>query len=327
MAELTLSPSREIPEDATQHIFPLLALPVDVLVNIFSKLDAKSMAMTELVSGAFRSRHPGSGIRLVEQAAREAFERRYGPRQNASWRDPSWKKLLYYEDSGVGFDVELGEREGFAFEKHENSNRLKQVKLVGLGPKMLVSDLSSHQQSIMRWRLRVKGNTAVEFGVVPVCLQERKKALHKCLAETDNVLCVGFCSQITVGSQLPFRCPVVKGTIVEITINRGKAEFIVLNPSDGWDVRWENDRRVHSQYRGPGEIKFTQEFSHTFDVKLALTAWAKADFDVLHTTYCKPTPATPSKEDKIEAVMNNNPGPHNLDNPQSPSCDDLDEMM
>eukprot|EP00210_Caulerpa_lentillifera_P007495 g7161.t1 len=182
----------------------------------------------------------------------------------------------------------------------DETTRLGQVKLVGPGPKMLVSDLSSHQQFLMRWRLRVKGNTAVEFGIVPVALQERKKALHKCLTETDQVLCVGFCSQITVGSQLPFRCPVVKGTIVEISIDNGRADFLVLNPSDGWDVRWKNDRRVHSQYRGPGEIRFSQEFPREFDVKLALTAWAKADFDVLHTTHCKAT--TLSKKDKFEAL-------------------------
>lgn len=151
--------------------------------------------------------------------------------------------------------------------------------------------------------------------------------MHKCLVETDNVLCVGFCSQITVGSQLPFRCPVVKGTVVEITIYRGKADFLVLNPSDGWDVRWENDRRVHSQYRGPGEIKFSQEFSRAFNVKLALTAWAKADFEVLHTTYCNPTPAAASKEDRIEAVMNNNPEPSHPFNYQLPSFDELEEML
>lgn len=63
------------------------------------------------------------------------------------------------------------------------------------------------------------------------------------------MLCVGFCSQITVGSQLPFKVPVVKGTIVEILVKGGRAKFMVMNPSDGWDVRWENDRRVHSQYR------------------------------------------------------------------------------
>lgn len=78
---------------------------------------------------------------------------------------------MYLEEAGSGFDTELGEREGFAFEKDENNKILKQVKLVGLGPKMLVSDVSSHQQSVMRWKLRVKGNTAVEFGIVPVALQ------------------------------------------------------------------------------------------------------------------------------------------------------------
>lgn len=118
--------------------------------------------------------------------------------------------------------------------------------------------------------------------MVPVSHQDRKKALHKCLTETGGTLCVGFCSQITVGSQLPFKVPVVKGTIVEMTVQEGKASFMVLNPSDGWDVRWENDRRVHSQYRGPSDINFVQEFPQTTDVKLALTAWAKADFDVMH---------------------------------------------
>lgn len=83
MADSTLPCSQERSEE---DVFPLLALPVDVLVNIFSKLDAKSMAAAELVTGAFRARHPGSGIRLVEQAARDALERRYGPRQNYSWK-------------------------------------------------------------------------------------------------------------------------------------------------------------------------------------------------------------------------------------------------
>jgi len=158
-------------------------------------------------------------------------------------------------------------------------------------------------------------------------VQERKKALHKCLVETENHLCVGFCSEITVGSQLPFRCPVVKGTIVEIMIKNGRADFVVINPSDGWNVRWENDRRVHSQYRGPSEIKFSQNFSDDYDVKLALTAWAKADFDVLHTTHSKPLSVGPSKEDKIEAVMNNNPEPHSFEGTRNQRLYYVDDMM
>lgn len=159
--------------------------------------------------------------------------------------------------------------------------------------------------------------------------------MHKCLAETENILCVGFCSQITVGSQLPFRCPVVKGTVVEMSIKDGKASFTVSNPSDGWDVHWENDRRVHSQYRGPSEIHFVQDFSPVFDVKLALTAWAKAEFDVIHTCQFSTMNTLKNKQDKFETVMNNSSGPSstkiegNTSNipPESPVSEDMDELI
>lgn len=45
------------------------------------------------------------------------------------------------------------------------------IKLEGMGPKLLVSDVSTADQPVLRWRLVVRGNTAVEFGVVPLCLQ------------------------------------------------------------------------------------------------------------------------------------------------------------
>jgi hypothetical protein len=39
-----------------------------------------------------------------------------------------------------------------------------------MGPKLLVSDLSTADQPVLRWRLVVRGNTAVEFGVVPLSM-------------------------------------------------------------------------------------------------------------------------------------------------------------
>lgn len=36
-----------------------------------------------------------------------------------------------------------------------------------LGPKLLVSSLTTHDRPVLKWRLRVTGNAAVEFGVVP----------------------------------------------------------------------------------------------------------------------------------------------------------------
>lgn len=39
-----------------------------------------------------------------------------------------------------------------------------------MGPKLLVSDLSTADQPVLRWRVVVRGNTAVEFGVVPLSM-------------------------------------------------------------------------------------------------------------------------------------------------------------
>lgn len=290
-------------DEGSSDVFPLLALPVDVLVYVLSKLDAISLVNVELTARSFRARHATSRLRITEQAAREALEVMFDNKVklDSDWRLPSWKHRLHLEDAGTGFDTNRGKSEGFTFEKGDRASSVKHIKLVGLGPKMLVSDVSSHQVPRLRWRLRVKGNTAVEFGVVPVSLQERKKALHKCLTETGGTLCVGFCSQITVGSQLPFKVPVVKETIVEMLVQEGKATFMIMNPSDGWDVRWENDRRVHSEFRGPGDIHFVQEFPRGTDVKLALTAWAKADFDVMHA--CSHTESICSSRSLLESQL------------------------
>lgn len=40
-----------------------------------------------------------------------------------------------------------------------------------MGPKLLVSDVSTASQPVLRWQLRIKGNTAVEFGVIPAALE------------------------------------------------------------------------------------------------------------------------------------------------------------
>ena len=50
---------------------------------------------------------------------------------------------------------------------------LQAVRLHGMGPKLLLSDRSTADQPTIRWRLRVKGNTAVEFGVIPIALEVR----------------------------------------------------------------------------------------------------------------------------------------------------------
>lgn len=48
---------------------------------------------------------------------------------------------------------------------------MRSVRLTGMGPKLLISDATTRSQPLLRWQLRVKGNTAVEFGVIPAALE------------------------------------------------------------------------------------------------------------------------------------------------------------
>lgn len=38
----------------------------------------------------------------------------------------------------------------------------------GMGPKLLVSNVSTAEQRTLRWCVMVEGNTTIEFGVVPL---------------------------------------------------------------------------------------------------------------------------------------------------------------
>jgi hypothetical protein len=88
----------------------------------------------------------------------------------------SWCEHLYLEECSVGFDVVRCEGHGFRFtcEAGALHPASYKVQLDGMGPKLLVSDASTRDQKLLRWKLCVRGNTAVEFGVVPVQLQVRR---------------------------------------------------------------------------------------------------------------------------------------------------------
>jgi len=298
-------------------------------------------------------------------------------------RNMGWLERLYIEDSAAGFDRrwEVKKKDdpdtdtspGFKFAP-EPATRVPQILLMGMGPKLLLSDVSTEQQPVLRWRLVVRGNTAVEFGVVPANLQVRlplrrafgrrchctslagscmrladvdaaaagsnclrgvvltpclpssaaqppldrsphsntttpphppppsppqyggvpddeqskvHKALHKCKhpdgAEfRENV---GFSSAITVGSMLPFKVPLMKGSVVEVLTTRGRFEFLVINPPDAQELFWQgaghHARTVPKPYKGPQRFSMEQHFDATQHVRLALTCWAQGVFDVL----------------------------------------------
>lgn len=112
----------------------------------------------------------------------------------------SWKQRLGLEDSFVGFDVN---RRAHIFELRKGADGVKSHTItlqgmrmlathvdcnsfnlmrnaaddpyttVGMGPKLLVSDVSTSEQRTLRWCVTIQGNTAIEFGVVPVVQQVR----------------------------------------------------------------------------------------------------------------------------------------------------------
>lgn len=94
-------------------------------------------------------------------------------------RRRSWLGRLYVEDCNVGFanfhwssstpsPTEQGAAPQYRFLQPSMPGSYLSIKLDGMGPKLLVSDLSTADQPVLRWRLAVRGNTAVEFGVVPL---------------------------------------------------------------------------------------------------------------------------------------------------------------
>jgi hypothetical protein len=270
----------------------LVDLPDTAIISVLNSMDAKSLKAISETCTYFRDTYmPVSGLKLTEHVARKRLlECHDGDESTAErFKYLSWRERLYLdEDAGCGFDERWLEASGFRVEEAslpKKSNVSKTIRLTDMGPKLLYSNASTRDQDVLHWRLRVTGNTAVEFGVIPVMLEPNQNSLHK----TDFVKgdkeqrCIGFCSQITAGSHLPVKVPVVRGTIVDLVAQRGVVQIVLMYPRDAQEIKWNREGQpVPSPYQGPRALRFELEYASHFDVKLAVTCWAKASFDILH---------------------------------------------
>lgn len=80
---------------------------------------------------------------------------------------------LEIDETETLFDTERCKSQGLEFVHVENT-RVIVVKLEDVGPKLLLSDVTTADAPLLHWRMKVKGNTAVEFGIVPVTAQVGK---------------------------------------------------------------------------------------------------------------------------------------------------------
>ncbi|KAI8475905.1 MAG: hypothetical protein J3K34DRAFT_390491 [Monoraphidium minutum] len=294
---------------AGHNIMPragLLELGPELQEHVLSFLDARSLASLGAVARPLRAFSSGSveglagKLRLVERVARNAVLRvNKGIMEEATRHSRmGWLERLYVEECAAGFDrsweVTKAEDAGFKFSADTDAGT-PQVQLQGMGPKLLLSDASTADGRMLRWRLVVRGNTAVEFGVVPASMQYGRgdeggkvhKSLHKCKHPDGSEFRenVGFSSAITVGSMLPFKVPLMKGSVVEVLAAAGRFEFLVVNPPGAQELFWSgaghHARTVPKPYKGPQRFAMEQSFDADQDVRLALTCWAQGVFDVL----------------------------------------------
>ncbi|EFJ40559.1 hypothetical protein VOLCADRAFT_108120 [Volvox carteri f. nagariensis] len=264
----------------------LLNLPDGVLHHIFLFLPANALMTLDSVCRYFNY--------FAHRVAKEKLIAQVGYKQAARWRDYNWLQRLAIEETVTKFDLVRGEGQSFTFTETANSKALREIRLDHPGPRLLLSDVSTAQTLILRWKLQLRGNNAAEFGVVPLDMQDQQKALHKCSPNASDERATGFSSAITVGSLLPARLPIMKDTIVEILVTPREISFIVYNPEDGSEMVWQNNSTVARQYkvsspvcnnsaaRGPRELRLQLPNTYQCPVKLAVTAWQRAAFDVLH---------------------------------------------
>uniref|UniRef100_A0A7R9VLT4 F-box domain-containing protein n=1 Tax=Chlamydomonas euryale TaxID=1486919 RepID=A0A7R9VLT4_9CHLO len=284
----------------------LLQLPAEVLELVLSRLEAATLVILQRCCKAFRSRDRSTGLTLADKVARDQLIRWHGPQLAERWRHCTWLERLHIDQAVTLFDRPRCEKQGFVFTCESSSpasgaleatsavgqapphscGRVSGVKLDGIGPKLLVSDaVLGTDTPLLRWRLELKGNNAVEFGTIPISLQDQPKALHKCATGSDGDRPSGFCSAITVGSMLPVKLPLMRGSIVEILASKGRLRYTVSNPPNGMEMTWQNTVTVPKPYKGPLEFRFEQDLPSGQPVKLAVTCWARAAFNVLHTQH------------------------------------------
>lgn len=265
-------------------VCPLDMLSEDTLDLIRSNLDAKSLArLSACCRGQGMKGRFHGGLRPCERIAMEKLVQLDGVEYAERWEEverSTWIKRLYWEETFSGFDQRICGSQGFHFSL-DSKNQVSGIKLEGIGPKLLVSSQSTHDAPFLRWRMQLRGNNAVEFGVIPATMQDQPKVLHKVQKGPNGERPTGFCSSITVGSMLPVKLPLMKNSVIEILATRSRLRWIVTNPLDGVEMTWHNSITIPKPYVGPQEFKLAVKLNPDHCMRLAVTCWQRAAFDIL----------------------------------------------
>lgn len=248
------------------------ALPCCLQDVILGNLDAKSLCLVSAVCKSLKW--------TAQRIAEDLVIKICGKELAGRWKYMRWLERLRVEETSTSYDTAVCAKGNFCL-LTDSAGVLTDVKLEGLGPKLLVSDLSTAESSLLRWRFIVRGNTAFECGVVPVAMQEEPKALHKRLVPQ----CEGFTSTICVGSKLHIKLPVTEGAIVEVVASKGQLQILLTIPPDSTMLHRSAQRTMVTSYCGPEYAQLTLPVRSDVPLKLAATCWANSHLQLLHTTH------------------------------------------
>jgi hypothetical protein len=80
--------------------------------------------------------------------------------------------VTFFHDM-AGAEERNSDGSGSTADSNTSEQSIRRLRLDGIGPKMLVSAHTTHSAPFLHWRLQLRGNNAVELGVVPEALQAR----------------------------------------------------------------------------------------------------------------------------------------------------------
>eukprot|EP01025_Chloroclados_australasicus_P052745 TRINITY_DN615_c0_g1_i1.p1 TRINITY_DN615_c0_g1~~TRINITY_DN615_c0_g1_i1.p1 ORF type:complete len:287 (-),score=17.72 TRINITY_DN615_c0_g1_i1:306-1166(-) len=261
----------------------LVSLPTEVLQQILSRLDGISLGRLECVCRRFKLKQGSCNLSVCEKAAKRKLTKLCGRAQAGRWWQHKWQERLYIETQFTGFDPE-GWQLGFQYAVSPCSRiGVEKIQLTQNGPRLLVSDFSSFNNNILRWRFKVEGeNPALEIGVVPLALQRFQEALHKAYLHMGSCVCevaTGIKSHPTENSHLSYEAAMDSGCIVEIIAKKGFVE-VRVDPPEACQ-NFDSDFDFVQQRCQHFEMRFPQ----AYDVKLAATCWPNTRLEVLYHEY------------------------------------------
>lgn len=191
-----------------------------------------------------------------------------------------WYRKLIFHSMISDFDTEHGAANGFRFHNYHLLGNV--AYLTNDGPKLLLSKYSTQDVPILMLRFFVRGNTAIEFGLV----KNEESEYNNVNVLHQGVSQYGVSSHITVGSLLPMHITICKGALVTLAYKRGEFRYSIRHFVNSEQLIWQGNRTVPRPYTGPPEMNGRMVVRDTnIHYRLAVSCWRQTVLQMIDVKY------------------------------------------